>query len=145
MTRRRVSSVGGCLQSAGLIFLALVTGVLGFLPLAPVLFIGPVNIAQWGAVNFAEVGLTLGIYLVCGAAIGFLKPGSWMIAALLAWLCVFLSLYNLALAPSTPEVQKAIPLALVILVLPLVFSLGGAYLGRNWRQRRARDTSSVRA
>lgn len=123
--------------------MALVIGVLGFIPLTPILFVGPVNITRWAAVNFAEVGLTVGIYLVCGAAIGFLKPGAWMIASVLAWLCVALSLYNLALAPSTPEVQKAIPLALVVLVLPLVFALTGAYLGRNWRQRRGRDTSSV--
>ena len=56
--------------------MALVIGVLGFIPLEPILFVGPVNIAQWGAVNFAEVGLTVGIYLVCGAAIGFLKPSA---------------------------------------------------------------------
>jgi hypothetical protein len=129
------TSLSGCLQTIGLVVLAVLVGVFGFIPLLPMLFVGPASIAEWGPSNFALVGLTLSIYFVCGAVIGYLKPGTWIIAGLLAWLCIVGSLSNLALAASTPEVRKAIPLALLLLVLPLTFALGGAYVGRTCRRR----------
>lgn len=122
------------MQTIGLLVLAVLVGVLGFIPLWPILFVGPASIANWGPSDFALVGLTLSIYFVCGAVIGYLKPSTWIIAGLLAWLCILGSLSNLALVPSTPEVRKAIPLALLLLVLPLTFALGGAYLGSTWRR-----------
>jgi len=132
--RRRRPSPGGIVQAVGIALLAFVVGVLGFIPLGPIVFLGPVRIAEWGRTDFALFGLTLGIYLVGGALIGYLKPHVWFVAALLAWVAVLISAYNLASASSTPSVRPAVPLALLILFLPLAFALGGAYLGRLWRR-----------
>lgn len=124
------------MRTFGLVVLALVVGVLGFIPLFSVLFVAPVSITAWGASNVGVAGLTLGIYFVGGAAIGYSKPSGWIIGALLAWPGVFSSLSNLALAISTPEVRKAIPLAVLVLLVPMAFALSGAYLGRTWRRRK---------
>jgi hypothetical protein len=132
--RRRPPSLGGVLQAIGLGLLALVVGVLGFIPVGPIVFLGPVRIAEWGKTDFALFALTLGIYVVGGALIGYLKPGVWFVAAVLAWVAVITSTYNLVSARSTPSVRSVVPLALLLLFLPLAVSLGGAYFGRVWRR-----------
>jgi hypothetical protein len=62
---RGVASPSGCFQTIGLALLAVVVGVIGFIPLGPILFVGPVNIGDWSPTDFGLVGLTLGIYFVC--------------------------------------------------------------------------------
>ena len=132
--RRRPPSPGGILQAVGLALLALVVGVLGFIPVGTIVFLGPVRFADWGKTDLVLFALTLGIYLVGGALIGYLKPGAWFIATGLAWVAISISVYNLASASSTPSVRPVVPLALLLLFLPVGFALGGAYLGRLWRR-----------
>jgi hypothetical protein len=78
-----------------------------------------------------------------------LRPDGWLLGGLIAWVCVSLSLYNLVVAISDPVVREGTSVALVVLVAPLIFALGGAYLGRivvraRWSVARTRGGSSKR-
>ena len=117
------------MKATGLVLVALLVGLLGFLPLGSVLFSSPVSLGDWHSGEFAALGLTLAIYLISGFAIGWLKPRSWMLALFTAWICVGLSLYNLALAIADPVVRRGVSVSLLVLVLPLAVTAGAAYPG----------------
>jgi hypothetical protein len=118
------------LRTLGLVVGALLVGLLGFLPLGNVLFVGPPSLADWHGSDYGALGLTLAAYGVGGLAVGWLKPDGWLLGGLIAWVCVSLSLSNLIVGISDPSARKGTAVALVVLVAPLIFALGGAYLGR---------------
>ena len=118
------------MRTLGLVVGALLVGVLGFLPLGNVLFVGPASLAGWHGSDYGALGLTLAAYGIRGLAIGWLRPDGWLLGGLIAWVCVSLSLSNLVVAMSDPAVREGTSVALVVLVAPLIFALGGAYLGR---------------
>jgi hypothetical protein len=118
------------LRTRGLVVGALLVGLLGFLPLGNILFVGPASLAGWHGSEYGALGLTLAAYGTGGLAIGWLRPDGWLLGGLIAWVCVSLSLYNLVVAISDPVVREGTSVALVVLVAPLIFALGGAYLGR---------------
>jgi len=103
------------------VVLAVPLGVVAFFPLFGVLFTG----------NFDPllVSLSLGGYLLGGVMIGYFNPSRWAVAGVLAWPCVLQSLYNLVLATADPAVQRAAPVAFIVLVVPLATALAGAYFG----------------
>ena len=118
------------MRTLGLVVGALLVGLVGFLPLGNVFFVGPASLAGWHGSEYVALGLTLAAYGIGGLAIGWLRPDGWLLGGLIAWVCVSLSLYNLVVAISDPAVREGTSVALVVLVAPLIFALGGAYLGR---------------
>ena len=118
------------MRTLGLVVGALLVGLVGFLPLGNVLFVGPASLAGWHGSDYGALGLTLAAYGIGGLAIGWLRPDAWLLGGLIAWVCVSLSLYNLVVAISDPAVRQGTSVALLVLVAPLIFAPGGAYLGR---------------
>src|SRR6266576_4292957 len=115
-------------RAIAFVALALLFGVVAFVPLFGALFTGTLDIV---------VGLALVLYYVLGAVIGYFSR-IWWSSALLAWPCVLFSVNNLAVAPSDPAVQQGLPVAVVVLVVPLALALGGGYLGKILAERRSR-------
>jgi len=107
--------------------LAALLAVLAFLPLLDALFTGNADVVT---------GIALLIYYALGVVIGYFSP-IWWTAALLAWPCVLFSVSNLAAARSDAGAQRGLPVALVVLVVPLALALGGAYLGKILAARRS--------
>jgi hypothetical protein len=123
----------------GILFglLAALLAIIAFLPLLGALFTGEADIVT---------GIAFLMYYALGVAVGYFSP-IWWSAALLAWPCVLFSVSNLAAAQSDAGAQRGLPVALVVLVVPLALALGGAYLGKILAARRsttglARDRSS---
>ena len=74
---------------------------------------------------------SLAAYFVFGFAIGYLNPHSWLVAGALAWLAVLDAVYNLAYAFGDPGYPRgAAAVAVLLLVVPLLVALSGAYAGR---------------
>ncbi len=63
------------MKTTGLVLVALLVGLLGFLPLGNVLFSGSVSLANWQVSEFAALGLMLALYFVGGLGIGWVEPG----------------------------------------------------------------------
>ena len=103
--------------------LALVAGLVGFIPLFGALFLGPANVAEWPAGSLLAAAATLIAYFIGGAVIGRWDRHLWGLAVLLAWPCVLSSLWNLALG-------AGVSLALIVLIVPAAAALAGGYLGR---------------
>ena len=113
----------------GILFglLAALLAVIAFLPLLDAIFTGNADIVT---------GIAFLIYYALGVVIGYFSP-IWWSAALLAWSCVLFSVSNLAAAQSDAGAQRGLPVALVVLVVPLTLALGGAYLGKILAARRS--------
>jgi hypothetical protein len=106
--------------------LALLLAVVVFLPLLDALFTGNADIVT---------GAALLLYYLVGAVIGYFSR-IWWSSALLAWPCILFSLNNVAVAPFDPAVQRALPVAFVVLFVPLMPALGGGSLGKILAARR---------
>ena len=119
-------------RTIGFAILALPIGLVAFVPLFGVLFGGP-EITRWSTGDFAAAGITLTVYLVAGAVFGYFCRRLWIVAGLLTWPCVGLSLYNLVAGASDPMVRQAMPVALAVLVVPLAVALLGGYAGARFR------------
>lgn len=117
-------------RTAGFAVLAIPVGVVAFFPLFGVLFAGPAEISEWKAGDIAAAGISLAAFLAAGGAFGYINRTRWPLAGILAWPCVLVSLTTLAAAASDPAVRKAVPTALMLLVVPLAVVLAGGYLGR---------------
>lgn len=96
--------------------------------------------AWWGRVLVATL-----FFFFCGLGIGWFNPRFWMIAGLSAWggilmggLLVFFALSKYGTAAFDAHEPPYISVGLIMLFLPVTFSLVGGYVGKMIGQRMAK-------
>jgi len=125
-------------QIAKALVAAVAAGFFGFFPFVFTQFTGSPNIGDWVIEQFIGAGLTLALFFLAGAAIGYLYPRFWFVAAAIAWFSVLTTVANVnpPEAPPGVIVQRVDPITLLALfVLPLAVAIGGAYMGKTRRVR----------
>lgn len=99
--------------------------------------------AWWGRVLVATI-----FFFFCGLAVGWFNPRFWIIAALSAWggifmggLLVFFALSKYGKAAFDAQEPPYISVGLIMLFLPVTFSVVGGYIGKLIGQRLAKAKS----